>query len=76
MVLDPIPQSLPVHFFGSRPQPPTSPYNNAENAAVARSTGACVHMCASDIYIYTREVVFIYVLSMCAYNYAENAAGI
>ena len=22
MVLDPIPQSLPVHFFGSRPQPP------------------------------------------------------
>ena len=25
MVLDPIPQSLPVHFFGSRPQPPTFP---------------------------------------------------
>jgi len=25
MVLDPIPQSAPVHFFGSRPQPPTSP---------------------------------------------------
>jgi len=25
VVLDPIPQSLPVHFFGSRPQPPTSP---------------------------------------------------
>ena len=24
IVLDPIPQSLPVHFFGSRPQPPTS----------------------------------------------------
>ena len=24
MVLDPISQSLPVHFFGSRPQPPTS----------------------------------------------------
>jgi len=24
MELDPIPQSLPVHFFGSRPQPPTS----------------------------------------------------
>ena len=24
MVLDPIHQSLPVHFFGSRPQPPTS----------------------------------------------------
>ena len=27
MVLDPIPQSFPVHFFGSRPQPPTSPYD-------------------------------------------------
>ena len=25
MVLDPIPQILPVQFFGSRPQPPTSP---------------------------------------------------
>jgi len=25
MVLDPIPQSLPVHFFGSLPQFPTSP---------------------------------------------------
>jgi len=24
MVLDPIPPPLPVHFFGSRPQPPTS----------------------------------------------------
>jgi len=24
MVLDSIPQPLPVHFFGSRPQPPTS----------------------------------------------------
>ena len=26
MVLDPIPQPLPVHFLGSRPQPPTSPF--------------------------------------------------
>ena len=26
MILDPIPQPLPVHFFGSRPQPPTSRY--------------------------------------------------
>jgi len=29
MVLNPIPQSLPVHFFGSRPQPPTSPGDTA-----------------------------------------------
>jgi len=31
MVLDPIPQSLPVHFFGSRPQPPTSPCDRDRN---------------------------------------------
>ena len=30
MVLDPIPQPLPVHFFGSLPQPPTSRLNSAE----------------------------------------------
>jgi len=29
MVLDTIPQSLPVHFFGSRPQLPTSPQDSA-----------------------------------------------
>jgi len=35
MVLDPIPQSLPVHFFGSRPQPPTSPFNFAHRVRFA-----------------------------------------
>ena len=34
MVLDPIPQSLPVHFFGSRPQPPTSSKNGGSIAHV------------------------------------------
>ena len=34
MVLDPIPQSLPVHFFGSRPQPPTS-----QNRSILRTRG-------------------------------------
>jgi len=29
MVLDPIPQSLPVHFFESRPQPTTSRYRDS-----------------------------------------------
>ena len=33
MVLDPIPQSLPVHFFGSRPQPPTSPQHVPKGGA-------------------------------------------
>ena len=36
MVPDPIPQSLPVHFFGSRPQPPTSHYQ--QNQSVSRSS--------------------------------------
>ena len=31
MVLDPIPQSLSIHFFGSRPQPPTSHLNAVHN---------------------------------------------
>jgi len=38
MVLDPIPQSLPVHFFGSRPQPPTSRF------------GTYCHICYQYIY--------------------------
>jgi len=33
MVLDPIPQCLPVHIFGSQPQPPTSPHGVAYLAA-------------------------------------------
>ena len=33
MVLDPIPQPLPVHFFGSRPQPPTSPRQSVNTLA-------------------------------------------
>ena len=37
MVLDPIPQSLPVHFFGSRPQPPTSRTRQNDNQAQHRS---------------------------------------
>jgi len=32
MVLDPIPQPLTIHFFGSRPQPPTSPSDTLPRA--------------------------------------------
>jgi len=38
MVLDPIPQSLPVHFCGSRPQPPTSRHTFSLSLVIARST--------------------------------------
>jgi len=43
MVLDPIPQSLPVHFFGSRPQPPTS--------RSARWKAACLKVCSTTFYL-------------------------
>ena len=50
MVLDPIPQSLPVHFFGSRPQPPTSRwqrqwYSRLLLMRVSESVRLSMHMC-------------------------------
>jgi len=46
MVLDPIPQSLPVHFLGSRPQPPTS-----RRMCVAHVCDSCVwFMCMVHVY--------------------------
>ena len=47
MVLDPIPQSLPVHFFGSRPQPPTSPHVTRMNKSSQKNVfmNTCEHMC-------------------------------
>ena len=46
MVLDPILQPLPVHFFGSRPQPPTSPLH------VSRSHTMSPVSCKIQIYLY------------------------
>ena len=42
MVLDPIPQSLPVLFFGSRPQPPTSRRHLIAFLAKAMSSSDCL----------------------------------
>ena len=57
MVLDPIPQSLPVHFFGSRPQPPTS-----------RLGWYCLLMCSLkkwldniELYIYMYRDIYEYI---------------
>ena len=47
MVLDLIPQPLPVHFFGSRPQPPTSPCHvggreiELQHSALQRTATRC-----------------------------------
>ena len=42
MVLDPIPQPLHVHFFGSRPQPPTSRVEVLFNNIVCIRVYPCV----------------------------------
>jgi len=57
MVLDPIPQSLPVHFCGSRPQPPTSPPD------VCLACG-CFHACRCTMFLYYMYYVY-FILSMC-----------
>ena len=61
MVLDPIPQSLPVPFFGSRPQPPTShakPSNLKE-----RHTRIFLSVCLSfflSFYVYIHASTSVY----------------
>ena len=50
MVLDPIPQSLPVHFFGSRPQPPTSHCTTQHSRSLRICTILCLYV-YTDIYI-------------------------
>jgi len=57
MVLDPIPQSLPVHFCGSRPQPPTSPPD------VCLACG-CFHACRCTMFLYYMYYVY-FIFSMC-----------
>ena len=57
MVLDPIPQSLPVHFFGSRPQPPTSLYICLEGSPSAGRHWLSRVMC---VYMYTYIYIHMY----------------
>ena len=60
MVLDPIPQSLPVHFFGSRPQPPTSRKSSIEHPVAEM----CVLQCG----------VVVRVLLQCCCSCDEQGA--
>ena len=62
MVLDPIPQSLPVHFFGSRPQPPTSRHARMFSLALSRTHNAVI-----QIYITNDCVACEWVLSIRGY---------
>jgi len=51
MVLDPIPQPLSVHFFASRPQPPTSLYGRQCRDSLPYSS-RLIHVCAINHLIY------------------------
>ena len=58
MVLDPIPQSLPVHFFGSRPQPPTS--HRMYKRDMPRMCEACHTYTGSNLSYYENRVFSYY----------------
>ena len=47
MVLDPIPQILPVQFFGSQPQAPTSGYTCINRDSFSRYDGDSESVCES-----------------------------
>jgi len=63
MVHDPIPQSLPVHFLGSRPQAPTS-WQEATARATQRGRR---HLIFVQIYMW--NVYYIYTLYKYIYTY-------
>jgi len=51
MVLDPIPQSLPVPFFGSRPQPPTSPVDKCNKADFRGMAGGIGRLVLIELHV-------------------------
>jgi len=59
MVLDPIPQSLPVHFFGSRPQLPTSPLR-AIRCVRGEESNQNIEIKQGYIYRSAKETVYAY----------------
>jgi len=74
MVLDPIPQSLPVHFFGSRPQPPTAT-GGPSISPVCVFVYMCVCACVCVgvcLCVYVRgseresDCVYLYCVCVCA----------
>ena len=67
MVLDPIPQSLPVHFFGSRPQPPTSPHRMCVEQDLAKVTEE-PYIRSKQLYVYSKET-YIH----CKESYIRNS---
>jgi len=57
MVLDPIPQSLPVHFVGSRPQPPTSPTRPQSQTMVTPLSHMYLHVNVPQIDVQASQTI-------------------
>jgi len=83
MVLDPIPQSLPVHIFGSRPQPPTSHpifYDTIASSHTHMYAYIQIHICKLRVYyIYDTMCITFNVPSYpltrtCAHTYKYTYA--
>ena len=55
MVPDPIPQSLPVHFFGSRPQPPTSRLLCKNSCFSKEDSVIALHYTHTHTHIHTQD---------------------
>ena len=81
VVLDPIPQPLPVHFLGSRPQPPTSRQDVCACVCVCVRVSVyvcvfvrvhvcvCVCACAEESDIHTCMHLCVYVcVYVCVYD--------
>jgi len=71
MVLDPIPQSLPVHFFGSRPQPPTSPLYIPEWIRVSDLT--LPHIMERDLKVKSETLIWLYIFGMWALKLSSDS---
>ena len=62
MVLDPIPQSFPKHFFGSRPQPPTSPLDGASHWCWSNTKNISIRAIYLHMYIHVRVCILTYTI--------------
>jgi len=73
MVLDPIPQPLSVHFLGSRPQPPTSPYCTGLYITYVY---VCIYVYISvHFYIFTYTYIYVYAHTHTQIIYCRALCG-
>ena len=66
MVLDPIPQTLPEYFLGSRPQPPTSEYSSLQHVLFTRLF--------TQILIFIKKCLSTHIKEKSLYTYQRNVS--